>query len=147
VDERIHISGQIGLVPATLALPSPPSLPTETALSFQNTQRIINALSSNAGNTWSGYIQTAIYWLDNPQNIAFVRTAEDVHEKTVNHPALFVSVKALPKGALVEKQVLAHTGRCYVLDEDEDPVMEIHQPGYESGIQTSLPRAQAPSTY
>jgi len=33
-------------------------------------------------------------------------------------PTLFVGVKSLPKGALIETQVIMHTGRTHVVDED-----------------------------
>jgi diphthine-ammonia ligase len=38
-------------------------------------------------------------------------------------PTLLIGIPALPKGALVEKQVLIHTGRRLVQDEDEDDGM------------------------
>lgn len=40
-------------------------------------------------------------------------------------PTLFVVVKELPRNARVEKQVLYHTSRCLVEDEDEDlPILQ-----------------------
>lgn len=43
------------------------------------------------------------------------------------------AVKALPKGALVEKQVLAHTGRCSVTDEDGEASVQSCVPEFTTG--------------
>lgn len=57
-------------------------------------------------------------------------------------PTLFVAVKSLPKGALVEKQILAHTGRCTVLDDDADeydePALQLRVPVTDKGTPSSL---------
>jgi len=51
---------------------------------------------------------------------------------------LFVAVKSLPKDALVEKQVLVHTGQVLVPDEDEESekgfVLRTMSPGLQKGI-------------
>ena len=62
VDEHVVISGQIGLIPANLSLPSPQDPATETALVFQHTERVANAMR-NSGGQWKGHAQLAIYWL------------------------------------------------------------------------------------
>jgi diphthine-ammonia ligase len=47
---------------------------------------------------------------------------------------LFIVVKALPKGAMVEKQVILHTGRCEVIDEDDGEMsIQDRQPVYKQG--------------
>ena len=48
-------------------------------------------------------------------------------------PTLFVVVFALPKGALVEKQVLLHTGRFVVEDEDGDLEVVTQLPTFQEG--------------
>jgi hypothetical protein len=48
---------------------------------------------------------------------------------------LFLSVRALPKGALVEKQVLYHTGRGFsAVDDEGDTTPVAYLPVYETGI-------------
>jgi len=43
-------------------------------------------------------------------------------------------VKSLPKDALVEKQVLYHTGRCHVSDDDDDePTLQPRVPITDKG--------------
>ncbi|KAG9084356.1 hypothetical protein FRC07_013661, partial [Ceratobasidium sp. 392] len=44
VQDQIFVSGQIGLIPARMTLPSPPSFATEAALAFQHADRILAAL-------------------------------------------------------------------------------------------------------
>lgn len=48
-------------------------------------------------------------------------------------PTLFVAVASLPKGSLVEKQVLLNTGRFEVLDEDGDKELKVLTPKVETG--------------
>lgn len=62
IDEHLFVSGQIGLVPATLSLPSPQDLATETALVFQHTERVVDAVRRLTGQ-WKGHVHLAIYWL------------------------------------------------------------------------------------
>ena len=53
---------------------------------------------------------------------------------------MFLVVKELPKGALVEKQVLVHSGRCQVIDDyDGELVVENITPEFEQGILVPLP--------
>lgn len=54
-------------------------------------------------------------------------------------PALFVAVKSLPKDAIVEKQVLWHTGRCLIKEDDEDePSLQFRVPVTDQGNQASI---------
>lgn len=48
-------------------------------------------------------------------------------------PTLYVAVSALPKGALVEKQVLLHTGRFEVQDEDGELEIVTQLPTFREG--------------
>ncbi|KAL0067559.1 hypothetical protein AAF712_005274 [Marasmius tenuissimus] len=114
--ERIFISGQIGLVPSSVALPDPRSLALEMALSTQHVSRVVDVLK----NSWEGYNQGAIYWLDEPMNLHAIRTASRLCGRDEAAVKLFAAVKTLPKGALVEKQVLYHTGRVWVTETDID---------------------------
>lgn len=47
--------------------------------------------------------------------------------------ALFIVVKELPKGALVEKQILYHTGRGTTVDEDGEQVAITLKPSFNQG--------------
>lgn len=152
MDERIFISGQIGLVPSSLSLPSRPSLAFETALSFQHVDRVVSALKNNSGGGWDGHEQGVLYWLANENDVQHVKEASGSYEKVtaprllrsllieakhlVSQDAcaavLFIVVSALPKGALVEKQTVLHTGRCLMPDED-DMVMRSITPIFKRG--------------
>ncbi|KAJ3812160.1 hypothetical protein F5876DRAFT_87885 [Lentinula aff. lateritia] len=114
--ERLLISGQIGLLPSSITLPSPRSLATETALAIQHADRVVAALR----NGWEGHTQMAIYWLSEVGYINAVRKAIDVYDRDKVSVKLLVAVKTLPKGALVEKQIMAHTGQAWVEEEDSD---------------------------
>lgn len=129
--ERIFISGQIGLIPGQLSLPLPPSLATETALSCQHVRRVVDALRNKSGGGWVGYTQLEIYWLQDIHNLPSIKNGHSA-SKAANFPTLFIVVKALPKGAMVEKQVLLHTGRCEVVDEDDGEMsIQDRPPVYE----------------
>ncbi|PIL37068.1 hypothetical protein GSI_00760 [Ganoderma sinense ZZ0214-1] len=75
VDERVFISGQIGLIPSHLSLPSPQNLAVEAALSFQHVHRVVDALKNNSGGGWSGHTQGIIYWLARKSDVPAVRAA------------------------------------------------------------------------
>ncbi|KAG5648944.1 hypothetical protein DXG03_000293 [Asterophora parasitica] len=127
--ERIFISGQIGLIPSQLALPYPRSLPSETALASQHISRITDVLRRDSGLGWPGNSQLELYWFANTQDLLHVKRV--VSPDSI--PTLYLSVKALPKDALIEKQVLLHTGRCAIVDEDVEDgfVMESREPIFE----------------
>ncbi|TFY59943.1 hypothetical protein EVJ58_g5455 [Rhodofomes roseus] len=131
--ERIFISGQIGLIPSSLSLPSPPSLALETALSFQHVQRVTNALQNNTGGGWDAHHQGVLYWLANASDVQRVRAASKIYPPDAVTPLLYLVVPTLPKGALVERQVILHTGRCLVLDEDDEVVQQNVKPSYSQG--------------
>ncbi|KAF9569327.1 hypothetical protein CPC08DRAFT_653266 [Agrocybe pediades] len=121
--DRVFISGQIGLIPSQLALPTPKSLGTELALACQHVDRIAVALRENAGGAWDGHTQLAIYWAVNIYDIAHIKMGHlKLQPESSQYPVLFVVVKELPKNALVEKQVILHTGRCLVVDDYDGEV-------------------------
>ncbi len=73
-DERIFISGQIGLVPSSLSVPSPQSLATEIPLVSQHSDRIVKALSSShgAGGGWeASHPQMILYWVTEERHIPY----------------------------------------------------------------------------
>lgn len=53
--------------------------------------------------------------------------------KDAGATALFVVVPELPKGALVEKQVMLHTGQCEIVEDDGTVVRGAVVPSFESG--------------
>ena len=54
IDEYMFISGQIWLIPANISLLSPQDPATETALVFQGTERVANAVGKSSGQ-WKGH--------------------------------------------------------------------------------------------
>ncbi|KAI9066739.1 hypothetical protein FKP32DRAFT_1645143 [Trametes sanguinea] len=137
-DERIFISGQIGLIPSSLTLPSPQSLGFEAALSFQHVHRVVEALKNNSGGGWTGHYQGIVYWLVNGGDIPPLREASGAYDADARVPTLFVVVPELPKGALVEKQVMLHTGQCDLEDDDGSIVRRTILPVYEHGESRSF---------
>ena len=73
--ERVFISGQIGLIPSSLSLPSPQSLAFEVALSFQHVYRVVEALKNNSGGGWLGHMQSIVYWFARAADMPPVRAA------------------------------------------------------------------------
>ncbi|KAH9977937.1 hypothetical protein BGW80DRAFT_1435618 [Lactifluus volemus] len=119
VDERVFVSGQIGLIPCSLTMPSPQSLSTEIPLVSQHADRIVKALSNHAGGGWDGHAQLILYWLTQQHHISYAVAASQTLDGDAT-PTLFLTVKGLPKDALIEKQVLHHTGRGCTVDEEGD---------------------------
>ncbi|KAH9853564.1 hypothetical protein C2E23DRAFT_884729 [Lenzites betulinus] len=132
-DERVFISGQIGLIPSSLALPSPRSLALEAALSFQHVHRVVDALKTNSGGGWAGHYQSIVYWLVDAASVPPVREASVQFEGDAGAPTLFVVVPELPKGALIEKQVMLHTGQCDIEEDDGTVIRGSVVPSFESG--------------
>lgn len=83
----VFISGQIGLLPPSLTLPSPSSFALETALVFQHTDRVIRA-----ANYAGGHIMLSMYWLVDKADVVHVRWAceqsgevsRELYKKTVD---------------------------------------------------------------
>lgn len=94
----------------------------ETALASQHVARITEALRSSSGGGWVGHTQAALYWLADTNYLTHVKRALSTTLEHLNAPVLFLVVKELPKGAMVEKQVLLHTGRCELVDEDDQEI-------------------------
>ncbi|KAJ6598927.1 hypothetical protein DFH09DRAFT_18918 [Mycena vulgaris] len=134
VDNRVFISGQIGLIPSSLSLPSPRSLPLETALSLQHVNRVTDAVCTNTGGGWTGHTQLALYWLANTSDLPAVKHGHSAFEQSSAAPTLFLVVERLPKNALIEKQVMLHTGRVFIPDEDDgELVLQNRTPIFEQG--------------
>lgn len=61
-DDRLFISGQIGLLPATLALPSPQSFEQEAVLALQHVTRVQTAACEMHART-PAKVEGGICWL------------------------------------------------------------------------------------
>ncbi|QRW01517.1 diphthamide biosynthesis protein [Ceratobasidium sp. AG-Ba] len=110
VQDQIFISGQIGLIPASMTFPSPPSFATEAALAFQHADRILAALKDGP----TAQLQGVIVWVAGNEKLELGRLAWDAYSKERGMrdvPAITVAAKTLPKGAMIEVQVLAHSNR------------------------------------
>lgn len=83
IDEHTFISGQIGLIPASLSLPSPRDPATETALAFQHTERVADAVRKLSGQ-WKGHTQLAIYWLIDREQAAGTAAACELYTVVVD---------------------------------------------------------------
>lgn len=77
VDSRVFVSGQIGMIPRDLSLPSPRSLTLEAALCMQHADRIAHALSESSGR-WTGYSQLIVFWLSDEKHFD---TVSRMHSK------------------------------------------------------------------
>ncbi|KAI0284373.1 hypothetical protein BGY98DRAFT_1087615 [Russula aff. rugulosa BPL654] len=105
------------------------TLATEISLVSQHSDRIVKALSSRHDATGGrlvrdsdsdGHAQMILYWVTEERHIPYSIMAAQHLDRDAT-PTLFLVVKGLPKDALIEKQVLYHTGRRYSdIDEDEE---------------------------
>ncbi|PPR07211.1 hypothetical protein CVT26_012644 [Gymnopilus dilepis] len=126
--EQVFISGQIGLIPSSMTLPRPPSLATEFSLASQHVQRISSALQATSGGDWEGSTQLAIYWLTSFEELCKAKKGH-LALRRKDYPSLFLVIKELPKGALIEKQVILHTGKFHIQDEDDnEPIIKKFRP-------------------
>jgi len=101
-----------------MSIPAPQSLATEIPLASQHADRIVKALSSGAGGGWDGHAQLLLYWVAQERHISHAIAAAQRLDRDAA-PTLFLAVKGLPKDALIEKQVLYHTGRGFSAADDE----------------------------
>ncbi|WVR04842.1 hypothetical protein IAU60_001854 [Kwoniella sp. DSM 27419] len=128
VDSRLHLAGQIPLLPPSLTLPAYPSqgspFPHQAVLALQHVSKIVEVMRSknSTGGGWEGWVESAVGWWAQPAGSAS-KSAEGLRamreawkiwaEKNGASPApvIFVQASELPKGALVEYQTNFHTGR------------------------------------
>ncbi|KAF8529049.1 hypothetical protein BU17DRAFT_73260 [Hysterangium stoloniferum] len=140
VGRRIFVSGQIGLLPSSHSLPSPPSLSQELALSMRHIRTIIDSIETTTENCRDSVIQGVFSWFTQAQDLPAIQEGMEASCTFGKGAAvtLFIMIKSLPKLALVETQVLLHTGREELSEDDERPRRCISQ--FESG---SLPGLEA----
>lgn len=116
VGSKIFVSGQIGLIPASLTLPSPSSFLEEAVLSLQHVQRILATFQSPQ------WIESIICYMVDISHLEQARMVWKCTQSMYkeNIPVLFLEVSELPKGALVEWQVVAGTCQSSSDQDDED---------------------------
>ncbi|ODN79369.1 hypothetical protein L202_03373 [Cryptococcus amylolentus CBS 6039] len=127
VSHRLHLAGQIPLIPASLTLPPPTQAPLsayphQATLALQHVGRILGVMRSknSTGGGWEGWVESVVGWWartgggGDGEGVGVARDAWRIwaaRNGATQAPALFVQAKELPKGALVEYQVNLHTGR------------------------------------
>ncbi|KAG8949307.1 hypothetical protein FRC04_008909 [Tulasnella sp. 424] len=120
VGGELFVSGQIGLIPAQMQLPSPPNLGMESALAFQHLDRITTLTKANSGRDWSPIAQSAIIWTESAEHFDGARAAwaKYSEESQYHIPSLFVACKTIPKSGMIEVQMLQHTGLASLKDQE-----------------------------
>jgi diphthine-ammonia ligase len=71
--ERVFVSGQIGLIPSNLILAD--SLQMQTALAYQHADRIVGALASSTGSNWSGIPLLNVWWFGKAADLVAVKSS------------------------------------------------------------------------
>lgn len=148
VAEKTWVAGQIGLVPADLSLPE--DEPTQAALSVQHARRIVTATVNDLGGrkVQRGWVEGGVCWIEHGEDVHarlemarhawLAQSGEDDDEeeeeegwmgktegKQVGLLMVTLPRGALPRGAVIEWQLTAHTGRvpppisAVEVDEDE----------------------------
>ena len=95
VDGRLHIAGQIPLLPASLTLPRAPPSPEspylhQAVLALQHVRRIIDVLRSkhNTGGGWQGWVENCTVWWarleGHDEGLADIRRAWDLWAEEVS---------------------------------------------------------------
>ncbi|RCI03262.1 ATP binding domain 4 [Rhizopus stolonifer] len=96
------IAGQIGLVPNTLELPSPKSFADEAALSLRNLETIASVL----GLPLKSHVALCYCYVSSPNYLPLAEAAWNTYMNNQTPPTVYAAVPALPKGAMVEWQVV-----------------------------------------
>ncbi|CEL59671.1 Diphthine--ammonia ligase OS=Schizosaccharomyces pombe (strain 972 / ATCC 24843) GN=mug71 PE=1 SV=1 [Rhizoctonia solani AG-1 IB] len=128
VQNQTFVSGQIGLIPARMDFPSPSSFSTEAALAFQHAERILDALRDGS----TSVLQSVVIWVAGDDKLELGRHAWNAYTQTFKRgdteiPAIIVAAKSLPKGAMIEVQVLAHSNNAQPTEsesDDDNPSLE-----------------------
>jgi diphthine-ammonia ligase len=121
----LYIAGQIALQPASLTLPTPPSFETEVVLALQHVRRIVKAVQEGPNGNFAGYPESCICWLagseselEDKKKIAYHVWNLFNGQKGVAFEFRYAS--ELPRGALVEWQIVWSTGRTPEVDSDDE---------------------------
>ncbi|KAL9550714.1 hypothetical protein MBANPS3_004606 [Mucor bainieri] len=97
------IAGQIGLVPNTLDLPSPRSFAQEAALSLRNLENIVSVLELPL----KTHAVLCYCFVSDQKYLPLAQAAWEAYMDTTP-PTSYIAVPSLPRGAMVEWQVLLH---------------------------------------
>lgn len=102
VNSRLHIAGQIPLLPASLTLPAYPAPPTspyahQATLALQHVRKIIDVLRNpnSTGGGWTGWVESCVGWWARPEGCgvegpavaskAWKAWADEVRSTTATH--------------------------------------------------------------
>ncbi|KAI9024945.1 hypothetical protein CLU79DRAFT_745560 [Phycomyces nitens] len=103
--DHVWVAGQIGLVPETLELPKPSCFIQEAALSLRNLETVIKALDMSLKDS----VALCYCYVTRVEHLQMAQAAWNEYiEDGVSAPIAFLVVPALPKGGLVEWQVMLH---------------------------------------
>ncbi|KAL1916670.1 uncharacterized protein VTP21DRAFT_5374 [Calcarisporiella thermophila] len=139
IRNHAYIAGQIGMLPHTLALPSPPSSHTEALVALRHLTRITSVLSLSPDQ-----IALCLCFVDDSKNFHMVRQVwrEWVIKDGVQRemPVLLcVAVKTLPKNSKVEWQVFGQcemsNGYAHEDNDEKGDAVDHQEAAHESRIQ------------
>lgn len=102
-DARIHVAGQIGLVPATMQL-AHGGVAAEAPLALRHVHRVITAVTEGAAGL-AGAVLAAVCFLADIRHARQARAL--LHASGGRAPVLCVQVAGLPRGASIEWDILA----------------------------------------
>jgi hypothetical protein len=132
VDGRIFISGQIGLVPGSLSVPSPQTLATEISLASQHSDRVARALSGHnhnhaASGSGGGRLgrdsddgghaqQMILYWVTEERHISYsILAAQRLDVSEFPLEILLTMARCFPYHGLTRKDT--NDGFCFPYSE------------------------------
>ncbi|KAI8367755.1 hypothetical protein BD560DRAFT_454888 [Blakeslea trispora] len=110
------IAGQIGLIPTTLELPSPPSFTQEVALSLRNLENIVSVLDLPLQSN----VALCHCYVSHPDYLPLAHAAWNTYHQGTPPPTLYAAVPSLPKGAMVEWQVMMYAPFVAYDDDSDD---------------------------
>ncbi|KAI8647049.1 hypothetical protein BD408DRAFT_409122 [Parasitella parasitica] len=102
---QAFIAGQIGLIPNTLELPSPKSFAQEAALSLRNLEKVVSALNLPL----KSHVALCHCYVSDPSSLPLAQAAWDTYMDSAPPPTLYIAIPSLPRGAMVEWQVMLDT--------------------------------------
>lgn len=109
------VAGQIGLVPNTLELPEPRSFAEEAALSLKNLENIVSVLELSLRSD----IALCYCYVSDPSYLPLAKVAWETYLGQSAPPTLYIALSSLPKGAMVEWQILLNAPLPIPFGEEE----------------------------
>ncbi|KAH8926923.1 hypothetical protein BT69DRAFT_1238492 [Atractiella rhizophila] len=124
---RVFIAGQIPLIPHVLELPSNEDFTSHAISSLLHVQSVIEAVRSNTGGGWEGWMDSCICWIRPTSNdwgpqldIARAVWRSFSKKLSVQPTVCFVAASCLPKNAQIEWQCTYQTGVHQTQDDDHE---------------------------